>query len=223
MKKLILAVAVAGVMFSVNSFAVGGGPGGTKLEANVVQFGGATNALLTNATNTDGAHIRMEGTIPQRCVLNLKSAQAGEFVNGDIHLTNMLADSKNLVSGLTASKPIASLRAWCNYGKSMEVDMTATPFKMTRFGMAIGKERINYTLQANQTDIFDTSNASDGLFGHTTGNFQVKWSGEHQKARIAEVPLSITTEGAALARAGNYRSTVYVKLQAKTCHHMCGF
>ena len=64
------------------------------------------------------------------------------------HLTNMLADSKNLVSGLTASKPIASLRAWCNYGKSMEVDMTATPFKMTRFGMAIGKERIDYTLQA---------------------------------------------------------------------------
>ncbi|MCZ8489117.1 hypothetical protein O9992_24175 [Vibrio lentus] len=45
----------------------------------------------------------------------------------------------------------------------------------------------------------------------STGNFQVKWSGEHQQARIAEVPLSITTEGAALARAGTGRSLAYVK------------
>ncbi|MEZ8117010.1 MULTISPECIES: hypothetical protein [Vibrio] len=220
MKKLMIAVAVAGVMFSVNGFAASNSASPVSFQEVGFQY--SNDALFANASNSDGAHIRMEGTIPQRCVLNLQAEGQANSVNGDIRLTGMLDDSKNTILGLT-SKPVAKLRAWCNYGKSMDVDMTATPFKMTRFGMAIGKERIDYTLQANQTDVFDTSNASDGLFGHTTGNFKVKWSGKHQENKIAEIPLSITTEGAALARAGNYRSTVYVKLQAKTCHAFCGF
>ncbi len=220
MKKLMIAVAVAGAMFSVNGFAAPNGVSPVGFGETTFQY--SNDALFANAGNSDSAHIRMEGTIPQRCVLNLQAAGQTNSVNGDIRLTGMLDGSQNTILGLT-SKPVAQLRAWCNYGKSMDVDMTATPFKMTRFGMAIGKERIDYTLQANQTDIFDTSDASDGLFGQTTGNFKVKWTGKHQEDKIAEIPLSITTEGAALARAGNYRSTVYVKLQAKTCHGFCGF
>lgn len=213
-----IAVAVAGAMFSVNSFAFGGGPGGNIIDVayNEVTFGNATNDLLTNAGKSDSAMIYMSGDIPQRCVLNMKSAQGGGFVNGNISLSNMLETSKNKIGGLTKQK-VATLRAWCNYGKSMEVSMTATPFKSS----LINNDRINYTLQANKTDVLDT--ASAGFFPIVSGKFNVDWSGKHQVKEIAQIPLTIKTEGAALARAGKYISVVGVKLEAKTCHHRCGF
>ncbi|WP_261886830.1 hypothetical protein [Vibrio pomeroyi] len=219
MKKLMIAVAVAGVMFSVNSVASPHHGGSAPVGATVITFQNLNENMFASAGASDGAHIRMEGTIPQRCILDLQGQRQGKGKpgNGDITLTNMLDDAKNALS-VGNKKPVAKLRAWCNYGNSMDIDMTATPFKMiTRSGLALGKERIDYTLQANDKDVFDTRNASNSMFGYTEGNFKVNWSGEHQQEKIAEVPLSIKTEGAALARAGNYRSTVYVKLQAKAC------
>ncbi|KPL96251.1 MULTISPECIES: hypothetical protein [Vibrio] len=218
MKKLMIAVAVAGVMFSVNSFAHNHGT--APVGAKVITFQNLNDNMFANAGASDGAHIRMEGTVPQRCILDLQGQRQGKGKpgNGDITLTNMLDDAKNTLS-IGNKKPVAKLRAWCNYGNSMEIDMTATPFKMiTRYGLALGKERIDYTLAANDKSVFDTRNASNSPFGYTEGSFKVNWSGEHQQEKIAEVPLSITTAGAALARAGNYRSTVYVKLQAQACH-----
>ncbi|MGI9874072.1 hypothetical protein [Vibrio chagasii] len=217
MKKLMIAVAVAGVMFSVNSFAFGG-PGGNTVDVAFKEatFGNATNDLLASAGKSDKAVIYMSGDIPQRCVLNMKSAQGGGFVDGHISLSNMLDTSKNKIGGVTKQK-VATLRAWCNYGKSMEVSMTATPFKSRIFS----NEHINYSLQANKTEVLDTATASPGIWPTVSGKFDVDWSGKHQVKEIAQIPLTIKTEGAALARAGKYMSVVGVKLEAKTCHRRC--
>ena len=67
MKKLMIAVAVAGAMFSVNGFAASNSASPVSFQEVGFQY--SNDALFANASNSDGAHIRMEGTIPQRLSL----------------------------------------------------------------------------------------------------------------------------------------------------------
>ncbi|CAM4213289.1 spore coat protein U domain-containing protein [Vibrio agarivorans] len=189
MKKLVLATVVASVACGA---------------AADPKFHKAIN--FAALSDYDTKTIEVSGVVPQRCLLRI-----GKY--GTVKLDEVLQNAKMSADDVSANMNekvrIANLRAWCNYGKSLDISFSSENGGLQRDR---GHQKIAYNLSTDaMASVFSTGQAQNVTAFSVNG-----WDAgqKHLTNTLERIPLYIQPEKAGFATAGTYSDTITVTLEA---------
>ncbi|MDR9829189.1 spore coat protein U domain-containing protein [Vibrio sp. FNV 38] len=190
MKKLVLATVIASIACSA--------------AAADPKFHQAID--FASLTETSSKTIDVSGIVPQRCLLRV-----GQY--GAVDLDKVLQNSKVAADDVSTNAndkvKIANLRAWCNYGKSLNISFDSENGGLKRDR---GNQMINYTLSTDKfAQVFQTGATKSASSFDITG-----WDAgdKHLTNTLERIPLYIQPAKAGFATAGTYSDTITVELEA---------
>ncbi|WP_394244662.1 spore coat protein U domain-containing protein [Vibrio astriarenae] len=191
MKKLVLATVVASIACSAAA--------ADSKFYEVIDF-----AALSDY---DSKTIEVSGKIPQRCLLRLGTD--GAVALDDVLQKAAFSADDGMSLAANEKVKIANLRAWCNYGKSLDIsfDSNFDGLKRDR-----GHQKIDYTLSTDSVDVFNTG-GTQRVTSFAVNNWDA--GQKHLTNTLERIPLYIQPANAGFATAGTYSDTITVTLEAE--------